>query len=50
MYEQTWIEELEKAEAESTLPLSAIEHKHLLALGLDRMGTLRPQAIVSYRL
>ena len=43
----TWVAELERAEAESTMPLSAVEHQHLLAFGLDRMGTLRPQAIVS---
>ena len=44
----TWVESLEQAESESTLPLSAIEHRHLLAMRLDRMGTLQPQAIVSY--
>ena len=29
------------------MPLSAMEHRHLLAMSLDRMGTLQPQAIVS---
>ena len=31
------------------MPLSAVEHRHLLGFGLDRMGTLRPQALVSIK-
>ena len=35
------------AEQESTLPLSAVEHTHLMAFRVGRMGTLEPTAVVN---
>ena len=46
--ETTRVEDLELSEVESTQPLSAQEHRHLLAFGMSPMGTLRPQALVIY--
>ena len=30
------------------MPLSALEHRHLMSFKMDRMGALRPTSIVSY--
>ena len=46
-HDDQWNVELERAENESTQPLSAVEHTHLLALSLSPMGSLTPTAVVS---